>query len=96
MISISKIFLLGFYKITPSQKLSWPTPPLAENWGDPPFAKARNLLTYPPLSSGPPPPPTFWPAPYVQESSHARAYNLNKRLLYSTNNLAYFHVNALI
>ena len=58
MISISKIFLLRFYKITPSQKLSRPTPPLAENWGDPPFAKSRNLLTHPhfPLAH---PPSTF-------------------------------------
>ena len=26
-----------------------------------------------------------FPAVYVQESSHARAYNINRRLLYSTN-----------
>ena len=54
MISISKIFLLRYYKITPSQKLSWPTPPLAENRGDQPFVKA---------TCWPPPPSTFRPAP---------------------------------
>ena len=60
MVSISKIFLLRFYKITPSHKLSRPTPPLAENWSDPSFANAQNLLTQPhvsPAHGSPPPPP---------------------------------------
>ena len=54
--SISENFLIRLYKTAPCQKLSWPTPPpVAEKWDDPPFCKARNLLTHPPFSSGSPP-----------------------------------------
>ena len=68
MISISKIFLLRFYKITPSQKLSWPPHHWLKTGVTHPLLRLETYWPTPLFPSGPNPPPppptsTFWPAP---------------------------------